>query len=60
MFTMSPEKKSDSTRKPSRDYRRELKYLYARKSAVDAVIESLEAYDRYRAASPKNRRRKTA
>jgi hypothetical protein len=32
-------------------YRKELEYLYARRSAVDALIESLQDYDRFRAAS---------
>jgi hypothetical protein len=29
---------------PSRGYERELEQLYARRSAIDAIIESLEAY----------------
>ena len=29
-------------------YRKELEYLYARRMAIDALIESLEDYDRYR------------
>ena len=29
-------------------YRRELQYLYARRSAIDSLIESLEEYDRLR------------
>jgi hypothetical protein len=35
----------------SRNYQRELKQLYARRSAIDALIASLVAYDRYKAAS---------
>ena len=31
-----------------RAYRKELEYLYARRSAVDNLIESLEDYDRFR------------
>jgi hypothetical protein len=31
-----------------RDYNRELKALYARRSVLDHLIASLEAYDRYR------------
>jgi hypothetical protein len=34
-----------------RTYRKELEYLYARRSAVDALIQSLQDYDRFRAAS---------
>ena len=29
-------------------YRKELEYLYARRVAIDALIESLQDYDRYR------------
>ena len=31
-------------------YRIELDYLYARRSAIDTLIESLEEYDRFRSA----------
>jgi hypothetical protein len=31
-------------------YRQELDYLYARRSAIDSLIESLEEYDRFREA----------
>jgi hypothetical protein len=30
------------------DYERQLEYLYARRSAIDALIESLEEYERHR------------
>ena len=33
---------------PSPAYREELEYLYARRIAIDTLIESLEEYDRYR------------
>ena len=33
---------------PVPEYRKELEYLYARRSAIDALIESLEDYDRFR------------
>ena len=46
---MLPEKKSAVTLHPVRNYDRELEHLYARRSAIDAVIASLEAYDRHRA-----------
>jgi len=42
-------KKEPSSESPNRGYRKELDYLYARKSAIDALIESLEDYDRFRA-----------
>jgi hypothetical protein len=32
----------------NRGYRKTLDYLHARKSAIDALIESLEGYDRFR------------
>jgi hypothetical protein len=33
---------------PDRAYRKELDYLYARKSAVDTLIQSLEDYCHFR------------
>jgi hypothetical protein len=30
------------------EYVRQLEYLYARRSAIDALIESLEEYERHR------------
>jgi hypothetical protein len=35
---------------PARGVRKELQDLYARRSTIDALIQSLEEYDRYRAA----------
>jgi hypothetical protein len=29
-------------------YRKELEYLYARRSAIDSLIESLEEYERFK------------
>lgn len=34
---------------PLPTYREELEYLYARRSAIDSLIESLEDYSRFRA-----------
>ena len=34
---------------PARGVRKELEYLYSRRSAIDALIQSLEEYDRFRA-----------
>ena len=42
-------KKALTATSSSRNYRKELDYLYARRTAVDALIQSLEEYDRYRA-----------
>jgi hypothetical protein len=41
-------KKAPGLSSPDGVYRKELDYLYARKSAIDALIESLEAYFRFR------------
>jgi hypothetical protein len=42
------------------EYRKELEYLYARRSAIDSLIESLQDYDRFRAVSPDSGERQTA
>jgi hypothetical protein len=39
-------KKNPVTIDTVRDFRRELEYLYARKSAIDNLIASLEDYER--------------
>ena len=49
---MLPGKKTAEALNPIRNYQRELEYLYARRSVINSVIESLEAYDRYRATTP--------
>jgi hypothetical protein len=41
-------------------YRQELDYLYARRSTIDRLIESLEEYDRFREAPTEDRERQTA
>jgi hypothetical protein len=41
-------------------YRQKLEYLYARRSNIDSLIESLEAYERFRAKSPEKENLKTA
>jgi hypothetical protein len=43
-----------------RTYKSELEYLYARRMAIDALIESLEDYDRSRSKRLEVRKRKTA
>lgn len=45
---------------PARISRRDLEHLYARRSAIDAVIRSLEEYDRFRTKRPSEDKRKTA
>ena len=34
---------------PAQGVRKELEYLYSRRSTIDALIQSLEEYDRFRA-----------
>jgi hypothetical protein len=41
-------------------YREELEYLYARRSTVDTLIESLEDYDRFRETRTDERERQMA
>jgi hypothetical protein len=41
-------------------YRTELETLYARRSAIDALIKSMKEYDRYRAKKLDNCNLKTA
>lgn len=49
-------KKNPVTFAAIRDFQKELEYLYARKSAIDSLIASLEEYERYRAVPPKSGR----
>ena len=42
---------------PARGVRKELHYLYARRSTIDALIQSLEEYDRFRALRAERRRK---
>jgi hypothetical protein len=41
-------------------YRQKLEYLYARRSNIDSLIETLEAYERFRAKSVEKENLKTA
>jgi hypothetical protein len=50
-------KKAHSASAPARTYRKELEYLYARRSAIDTLIQSLEEYDRYRSIRAENRKK---
>ena len=52
--------KAHSSAVPDRTYRKELEYLYARRSAIDTLIESLEEYNRFRSARAAPQDRKTA
>lgn len=42
------------------NYRKQLEYLYARRSTIDALIESLQEYDRFRAQRAPDQNRKSA
>jgi hypothetical protein len=42
----------------ARAYRKELEHLYTRRSAVDALIESLEQYDRCRGTRVEDKRQR--
>jgi hypothetical protein len=42
------------------DYRQELEYLYARRSAIDSLIESLVQYDRVLEGRPQESEQQTA
>ena len=46
---MVAKKEPLSTNSPTRIHRKQLEYLYARRLALDTLIQSLEGYDRFRA-----------
>jgi hypothetical protein len=45
---------------PVRGYRRELQHLYARRTAIATLIESLEEYHRFRARPFESPKQQTA
>jgi hypothetical protein len=45
---------------PTRNVQKKLAYLYARRCAVDALIQSLEDYDRCQSRAFRQSRRKSA
>ena len=53
-------KKANFETSPERGIQKELEYLYARRSAIDSLIQSLEMYDRFREKGPGESKRKTA
>jgi hypothetical protein len=53
-------KKPLARRETSRTFRKHLEYLYARRSAIDALIESLQSYEQFRPKQAEPRRRKSA
>lgn len=44
----------------ARSYKQELDALYARRSAIDTLIKSLQNYDRFRVQIPVDSKRKMA
>jgi hypothetical protein len=42
------------------NYRKQLEYLYERRTTIDALIESLQDYDRFRAQRAPEQNRKSA
>ena len=57
---MSLAKKSPVAMVPTRNLKKTLEHLYARRSAVDTLIQSLEDYDRFRVARVEDAKRQTA
>jgi len=42
------------------NYRKQLEHLYSRRNTIDALIESLQQYDRFRATRSPEQSRKSA
>lgn len=59
LYYMLVENESGHT-SPEETVQEELEYLYARRSAIDNLIQSLEAYDRFRERPRPQGERKTA
>ncbi len=57
---MLPDKKAQVITFPARVYEKQLQSLYARRSSIDALIESLQEYDRFREKRAVERKRRTA
>ena len=55
---MLAEKSSVSSIDPT--YRKQLEYLYARRTSVDSLIESLQKYNRFHIERGPNQKRKSA
>ena len=53
-------KKASVTTSPDRGLQKELEYLYARRSAIDTLMKSLENYDRFRESRVDVEKRKSA
>jgi hypothetical protein len=57
---MLPVKKAQVITFPARAYEKQLETLYARRSSIDALIESLQEYDRFREKRGIERKRRSA
>ena len=57
---MLPAKKAQVLTFPARAYEKQLETLYARRYSIDLVIQSLQAYDRFREKRGIERKRRTA
>jgi hypothetical protein len=57
---MFAKKSPPITINPMRSYQKELDYLYARRSAIDTLIQSLVVYDRHRIKRVDDRKQQTA
>jgi hypothetical protein len=57
---MSPVKKAPVMIATHRSSRKNLEHLYAKRLAIDALIESLEQYNRFRERRSSEVKRKTA
>jgi len=55
-----PAKKDSKVNTAAQPSRQELEYLYARRSALDSLIESLEKYARFGSTQGNNRESQTA
>jgi len=57
---MLPVKKAQVITFPAQAYEKQLETLYARRSSIDALIESLQEYDRFREKRAIEGKRQTA
>ena len=58
--TMTVKKASPGLSVTPQPPKKELQFLYARRTAIDTLIQSLEQYDRFRAKAEEIRKLKTA
>jgi hypothetical protein len=56
---MLPAKKVPLARMPYRSLKKELDFLYARRSAIDTLIESLQGYRRFKVGCTRRKKQKS-